>query len=94
MAVSNGLADALGTLDDAVSEVKKLAGVSGDQKIEIQVLPKPRSIFEQLLGGGSVEAEARSIAPELLEAAQTAATLKKLFAEPAVTVMPYVVRIR
>jgi len=94
MAVANGLADSLGTLDDAVAEVKMMAGVSGDPKIEIQVLPKPKSIFEQLLGGGTVEAEARAIAPELLEAAQTAAMLKKLFAEPAVTVMPYVVRIR
>ena len=94
MAVANGLADSLGTLDDAVAEVKNLAGVSGDPKIEIQVLPKPKSIFEQLLGGGTVEAEARPFAPELLEAAQTAAMLKKLFAEPAVTVMPYVVRIR
>ncbi len=94
MAVANGLADQLGTLDDAVAEVKNMAGVKGDEKIDMLILPKPKGILEQLLGGSSVEAEARALAPELLEAAQSAATLRKLFAEPAVTVMPYRVKIK
>ena len=94
MAVANGLADKLGTLDDAMAEAKNLAGVNDDQKIDMLILPKPKSIFEQLFGGSSIEAEARTLAPELVDAARTAATLRKLFAEPTVTVMPYVVRIR
>ncbi len=94
MAVANGLADKLGTLDDAVAEVKTMAGVTGDQKIDIQVLPKPKSIFEQLFGDSSIEAEARMLAPELLEAARMTATLRKLFAEPAILLMPHVVRIK
>jgi protease-4 len=94
MAVANGLADKLGTLDDAVAEVKSMAGVKDDQKIDLLILPKPKSIFEQLLGGSSVEAEVRAFAPELVEAARTAATLRKLFREPAIMLMPYVVRIR
>ncbi len=94
MAVANGLADKLGTLDDAVAEVKSLAGVASDQKIDVQVLPKPKSIFEQLFGDSSIEAEVRALAPELVEAARMTATLRKLFTEPAITLMPHVVRIR
>jgi protease-4 len=94
MAVANGLADKLGTLDDAVAEVKTMAGVTPEQKIDIQVLPKPKSIFEQLFGDSSIEAEARMLAPELLEAARMTATLRKLFAEPAIMLMPHVVRIK
>ena len=94
MAVANGLADQLGTLDDAVTEAKTLAGVKSDDKIDLLILPKPKSFFEQFLGSSSVEAEARAIAPELVDAARSAATLRKLFAEPAVMMMPYVVRFK
>jgi protease-4 len=94
MAVANGLADQLGTLDDAIAEAKNLAGFKADEKVELLILPKPKGILEQLLGGSSVEAEARAVAPELLEAMKAGATLRKLFAEPAVTVMPYSVRFK
>lgn len=94
MAVANGLADKLGTLDDAVAEVKGMANVKDDQKIDLLILPKPKSIFEQLFGASSVEAEVRAIAPELVDVARSAAALRKLFAEPAITVMPFVVRMK
>jgi protease-4 len=94
MAVANGLADKLGTLDDAVAEVKTMAGVASDAKIDIQVLPKPKSIFEQLFGDSTIEAEVSALAPELLEAARMTATLRRLFHEPAITLMPHVVRIK
>lgn len=94
MAVANGLADKLGTLEDAVTDVKTQAGVKPEDKLEILVLPKPRGLLESLFGGSQVEAEARAVAPELVDAVKTGATLKELFSEPAVMMMPYLVRIR
>jgi protease-4 len=92
MAVANKLVDALGTLDDAVAEAKNLAGVKPDEKIDRWILPKPKSLFEQLLGSSSIEAEARAISPEVVSALQSVQLLRRLFAEPAVTVLPYAVR--
>ena len=94
MAVANGLADEVGTLEDAVAEVKRMAGVGDDKKVDTLILPEPKSIFEQLFGGTDIETEARVLAPELVEAARMASTIRRLFAEPAITLMPFVVRIR
>lgn len=94
MAVANGLADRLGTLDDALAEAKSMGGVTSDEKIDLLILPKPKGILEQFLGGSTVEAEARAIAPELVEVVQMGAWMRKLFAEPAVMVMPYRVRFK
>jgi protease-4 len=94
MAVANGLADQLGTLDDAVAEVKTMAGVKPEDKIETLILPKPRGLLEQLFGGSQIEAEARALSPELVDTLKTTATLKKLFSEPTVLMMPYLVRFK
>ena len=94
MAVANGLADRLGTLDDTIAEARSMAGVPSDEKLDLLILPKPKGLLEQLLGGSSVEAEARAIAPELVEVVQMSGWLRKLFAEPAVMVMPYSVKFR
>ena len=94
MAVANGLADQLGTLEDAIAEVKTLGGVAADEKIDLLILPKPKGILEQLLGGSNVEAEIRTLVPEMVEAIKLGSQLRKLFAEPAVMIMPYVVRFR
>lgn len=94
MAVANGLADQLGTLEDAMAEVRTMAGVKPEDKLETLVLPKPRGLLESLFGGSQIEAEARAISPELVDTIKTGATLQKLFSEPAVLMMPYLVRIR
>ena len=39
MAVANGLADQLGTLDDAVAEARTLAGVPAEEKTDLLILP-------------------------------------------------------
>ena len=57
-AVANGLADQIGTLDDAIAEAKNMAGIKPDEKVDIWMLPKPKGMLEQLLGGSSAEAEA------------------------------------
>jgi protease-4 len=101
-AVANKLVDQLGTLDDAVAEAKKLAGIADDEAVERLILPEPKSFFEELLMGPSVESSARTMlkreiataAPGLLDLLGEATRLGKLFSEPAVTVMPFRVRIR
>jgi protease-4 len=94
MAVANGLADQLGTLEDTIADARSQAGIPTEEKIDLLILPKPRGLLEQLLGGSPVEAEIRAMAPELVDAARFAAGLRKLFAEPAVTVMPFNVRFK
>jgi protease-4 len=49
-AKANGLVDRLGTLDDAIDEAKKLAGIDADDAIDRVLLPEPRSLFDDLLG--------------------------------------------
>jgi ClpP class serine protease len=53
MAKEAGLVDRLGTLDDAVDEAKKLAGIPADQPIERLLLPEPRGLFDELFGMGA-----------------------------------------
>ena len=98
MAVANGLVDRLGTLHDAVAEAKKAAGVKDDEKVELLILPRPKSVFEQLFGDpeASMESAVRSavkltgLADPLLEIN----LLRRLFAEPALTLMPYRVELK
>jgi protease-4 len=55
-AVEAGLADRLGTLDDAIDEARQLAGIDADEKLEPLLLPEPRGLFDDLFGaagGGS-----------------------------------------
>ena len=66
MAVANGLADKLGTLSDALADAKHMAGFNPDDKVELQILPKPKSFFEQLFEGPSADAEVRVAAAQLL----------------------------
>ena len=50
MAKDLGLVDRLGTLDDAIDEAKKLAGIGADEAIERVLLPEPRGLFDDLFG--------------------------------------------
>ena len=50
MAKDLGLVDRLGTLDDAVDEAKKLAGIGEDEAVERVLLPEPRGLFDDLFG--------------------------------------------
>jgi protease-4 len=50
MAKDLGLVDRLGTLDDAIDEAKKLAGLDEDEAIERVLLPEPRGLFDDLFG--------------------------------------------
>jgi len=50
MAKDLGLVDRLGTLEDAVDEAKKLAGIGEDEAVERVLLPEPRGLFDDLFG--------------------------------------------
>ncbi len=50
MAKELGLVDRLGTLEDAIDEAKKLAGIDADDAVERVLLPEPRGLFDDLFG--------------------------------------------
>jgi len=63
MAKEAGLVDRLGTLDDAIDEARKLAGIAADEPLDRLLLPEPRGLFEDLfgaMGGGDPVARAAS----------------------------------
>ncbi len=94
MAAANGLIDGLGTLRDAIAEAKQAAGLKPDEKVELILLPRPKTIFEQLLGDPSVSTSLGEIQPELLETMRQTTLLRRLFVEPALMWMPYALRLR
>jgi protease-4 len=99
-AKEKGLVDQLGTLEDAIVEAKKLAGLDKDAEVKIVVLPEPTSFFETLFGDMDAEKEVRlgegldAVAPELTEVARRAYRLRKVFDQPAALVMPFELEIR
>ncbi len=53
MAKELGLVDRLGTLDDAVDEARKLAGIGAEEEVERLLLPEPRGLFDDLFGAAA-----------------------------------------
>ncbi|MFM7107784.1 MAG: signal peptide peptidase SppA [Planctomycetaceae bacterium] len=45
-----GLVDRLGTLDDAIDEARKLAGIAAEEEVDRVLLPEPRGLFDDLFG--------------------------------------------
>ena len=73
MAKEAGLVDRLGSLDDAIDEARKLAGIAADAPLDRLLLPEPRGLFEDLFGataGGDPVAHAAS-ATGLIPAARS-----------------------
>jgi len=99
MAVANGLIDQLGTLRDAIAEAKKAAKLDPDEPVELLILPRPKTIFEQLFGDPTATsaitpAVLSNLEPELLQAIRKASAIKQLFTEPTLLWMPYEVEIK
>ena len=102
VAKRNGLVDELGTLQDAVRAAKQLAGLEADEKIKLEILPKPENPFESLFGADfEAEHEARllggvqQLAPELAEPLRRAAELRRVMrAEPVTLLMPFWLEIK
>ncbi len=55
-ALEAGLVDRLGTLDDAIEEAKKLAGIDANEKVEPILLPEPAGLFDDLFAGAGGDA--------------------------------------
>ena len=94
MAKANGLIDELGTLSDAIAEAKKAAGLKAAEKVELMILPRPRTIFEQLFGDPSASTALKEVAPELLDHLLNTRLLRRLLSEPTLLWMPYAVEVR
>jgi protease IV len=95
MAKGLGLVDQLGTLHDAIIDAKKAAGLKADEAVDLLILPRPQSVFEQLFGGdASLSSEFDSLAPDFMKVAGQAKLWQRLFAEPTLFWMPYGVKIK
>ncbi len=99
MAAEVGLVDRLGTLADAVAAAKRAAGIEDSEKVEILMLPRPRTLFEQLFSDPAAMTELRALAPAIAPdlAGPLLARidmLRRLFVEPALVWMPYEIQIR
>ena len=104
-ASENGLVDDLGTFYDALKAAKKAGGVKEDDKVELMMLPKPTGIFESLFGDPNDESTARvgnarighaveSVAPGSTKVLGELETIRRLFTEPTLYMMPYRVQIK
>jgi protease-4 len=98
-AQSHGLVDKLGTLHDALKAAKKAAGLDENQKVDLMILPKPKSLFEQLFEGPTIESKSivsglQRVAPELAAPLAEIELIRHLFAEPVNLVMPFRIQIR
>jgi protease-4 len=95
----NGLVDELGTFHDALKAAKRAGGVKEDDKVELMMLPKPTGIFESLFGDPNDESTTRigdarigraveTVAPGSTQVLGEIETLRRLFAEPTLYMMP------
>ena len=88
MAKEAGLVDRLGTLDDAIDEAKKLAGIPADERIERLLLPEPRGLFDELFGMGAAPGNPLGqAAATTAEQLARAAVIARLAAIPGLDVL-------
>ena len=93
-AKANGLVDELGTLDDAIAGAKQLAGVDPKQELELLILPRAASFFDQLMEGdaklpfGSLMTEMQKL-PGASKAMGFLAPLLRTQNDPAKVLMPF-----
>jgi protease-4 len=97
-AQQKGLVDEVGTLDDAVQLVRRLAGLSEDDELDLIILPKPKTFFEQLIEGPDADVQTPDLLQQVLPFAGSDATTVwqsyRLMQEPFLLWLPYRVTIR
>lgn len=89
MAVANGLIDRLGTLHDAIAEAKKAAGLKPGEKVDLLILPRPKTIFEQLFNDTDAMSRLGSPLDEIVGTLGRVELLRQLLAEGVLTMMPF-----
>ena len=93
-----GLIDDLGGLHAAVLAAKKASGLAADEKVNLLLLPKPKSFLEELFGSQSLDTRLSGTALEKVSSQWTqylaeAEVLANLFQHPVNTVLPYLIKI-
>jgi protease-4 len=94
MAAANGLIDRVGTLHDAIVEAKQAAGLKADDKVDLLILPKPKSVFEQLFAEPSVSSKIFGGLQPAADLLAHAETLRRMFTNRILILMPYQVRLK
>jgi protease-4 len=93
-----GLIDEIGTLKDALAEAKKLASLKPNADIEIEVLPKPQTFFEQFLGGEGIDTSAFTAAApgaaDIVKTIRQTALWRKLLGGGVFVWMPYHIELK
>jgi protease-4 len=98
-AKANGLVDELGTLGDAVTAARKMAGVPDAEVLEILELPESRSFLDSLLDSRS-DTQMRALLPLLRQVPDVADSLRgveallRLRGEPVWVLLPCRVTVR
>ncbi len=90
-----GLIDEIGTLSDALAAAKKLAGLKAGAEVEIEILPQPKSIFEQLFDPDAGDAsEFTAALPDVVKVIRQTALWRQLLGEKILLWMPYRVELK
>ena len=96
-AQSNGLVDQIGSLSEAIDAAKQLAGLAQDEKIELIILPEPKSVLDRLsegsLFGAAVQKGTEALIPGASTSLREIELMKRLFSEPSVLILPYRVNV-
>ncbi len=88
MAVENGLVDRIGTLHDAVLEAKKAAKLKPDEKVDLWILPEPKTFLERLFADPAAMENAYAASTQFGGVLTKAVVLQRLFTEPSLVLMP------
>jgi protease-4 len=91
-----GLVDELGTLNDAIFAAKNAAGLKSDAEVDLLILPEPKTIFEQLFGDSSSDAEtdAKTFLPPAIDMLIQIKSLRQFFSDPILLWMPFKISIK
>jgi protease-4 len=89
-----GLVDQVGTMRDAIAEAKKLAGQDPDVKLELLILPRAKSLLDQIVEGdiganSGLTSQLPSLAGRASQQLAAWEQLQRLFREPTMLWMPH-----
>lgn len=94
MAASNGLIDRVGSLQDAIDEAKKAAGLKPDEEVELLILPRPKTFLEELFNTSDVASPvAQALGPWASQLGHVE-LWRDLLQQPTLTVLPYHVEVK
>jgi len=94
-ALEKGLVDQLGTLRDAVAASRQAAGIDEEEKVDLLILPEPKSFFEQIFEDQSIISPITRIVPQLQRIGGDLYLFGEMMGQsPAVLALPYRLEIR